>query len=82
MVDIDIPTILVIAGVFFIFFAIINAIVFPKMGVAPQLGRRNQILLGVVGIIFLISGCYINYIYNPPTTSPYQFHQLRTHHLH
>lgn len=69
----NIETILVGGGIFFLFFAIIGYIIFPKLGMGPPLTKWTRLGLCISGIILLAIG--IIGIKGPlmaPTTMPSQ----------
>lgn len=65
MEGIDIPTILVGAGIVFIFFAIIGKIILPKIGVGPEIEKMAKILLFIIGVFLLASGLILSNPFTP-----------------
>lgn len=65
MNNLGIEAILLIAGIVFIFFAVIGFIIFPR---TPERSLANwmRMVLGIIGVIFLIIGISV-YVFRPST---------------
>lgn len=57
MLELSTQTILVVAGIIFIFFGIIGYIILPRKGLIP-LKISTRICLGIISIVLLISGIF------------------------
>ncbi|ODS41242.1 hypothetical protein BEH94_06065 [Candidatus Altiarchaeales archaeon WOR_SM1_SCG] len=63
----NVQTVLVVAGIFFIFFAIIGTIIIPEIGIGPNITQLTRFALGIVGIILFIIGYLENKYYTTTT---------------
>lgn len=75
MNNLSAQTILLGAGVVFIFLAIVGRVILPKIGIGPEFRKWTRIGLAIVGVIFLAGGVFyplfqIRVVESSPTPTP------------